>query len=72
MLLSGLAEGKVHLELADDGCGFDPRAAGRRGYGLNSMRARAERIGSALRVESDAGGTRVQLEFSADGRRSAQ
>ena len=72
VLLTGQTGGKVHLELADDGCGFDPQAAGRRGYGLNSMRARAERIGSALRVESDAGGTRVQLEFSADGRRSAQ
>jgi signal transduction histidine kinase len=50
------------LAVADDGGGFDPGvpAAGR---GLSGMRRRAERIGAALELVSDARGTRVVLSY---------
>lgn len=51
----------VSLEVADDGCGFDPDTS-RRGLGLTNMARRAKSIGGELRVESrPAGGTTVRL-----------
>lgn len=53
----------VELVVTDDGCGFDgvPERWGG-GYGLTSMRERAEHWGGSLSVESDADhGTRVTL-----------
>jgi signal transduction histidine kinase len=52
-------DGGVGLLVQDDGAGFDPahRAAG---HGLENIRARADRLGATLRVESQPGsGTRV-------------
>jgi signal transduction histidine kinase len=55
----------LSLLVRDDGCGFDPDSARRRGrLGLVSMRERAERLGCRLRIESAPGaGTAVALEL---------
>ncbi|GAO12453.1 GAF domain-containing sensor histidine kinase [Streptomyces lydicamycinicus] len=53
------------LRIADDGCGFDPRAVRRAGrhLGLVSMRDRAGGVGGKLTVESEPGkGTAVEME----------
>ncbi|MEV8019422.1 sensor histidine kinase [Streptomyces sp. NPDC086554] len=53
-------DGEVTLDVRDDGRGFDPLATVRRsgsgGFGLDGMRARAERIAGSLTVESEPGG----------------
>lgn len=55
---------EVTLDIRDDGRGFDPLAARERtgagGFGLDGMRARAERIAGSLTIESEPGnGTAV-------------
>jgi signal transduction histidine kinase len=52
---------KVELCVLDNGRGFDPRACKNdHGFGLTSMRERAERIGAQLTIRSEPGvGTRV-------------
>lgn len=55
---------EVSLDIRDDGTGFDPAAVPARtragGFGLDGMRARAERIAGSLTVESEQGhGTAV-------------
>jgi signal transduction histidine kinase len=57
---------EVTLDVRDDGTGFDPAAVPTRtrtkGFGLDGMRARAERIAGALTVESEPGqGTAVSV-----------
>ncbi|MFC9889812.1 sensor histidine kinase [Streptomyces pilosus] len=51
---------EVTLDVRDDGRGFDPRAvparSGTGGFGLDGMRARAERVAGALTIESEIGG----------------
>ncbi|MEU9246776.1 sensor histidine kinase [Streptomyces sp. NPDC048385] len=51
--------GEVILDIRDDGVGFDPLALPARsragGFGLDGMRARAERIAGSLTVESEPG-----------------
>jgi signal transduction histidine kinase len=55
-------DGRCHLVIRDDGCGFDPSAA-TGGYGLISMRERAEAVGAAFALASSpAKGTRVEVE----------
>jgi signal transduction histidine kinase len=57
--------GRVILEVADDGTGFDTGLASG-GLGLASMRERAAAVGGALRVTSAPGaGTRVRLAVPA-------
>ena len=54
------------LSVEDDGAGIpaEPRAGGRRGLGLDAMRARAAEMEAQLRIEPGrAGGTRVELRF---------
>lgn len=50
---------EVTLDVRDDGRGFDPLAvaprSGTGGFGLDGMRARAERIAGTVAVESEAG-----------------
>lgn len=54
---------KLHLEIRDNGRGFDP-AAVQRGNGLSNMQRRAERLGGTLHIESAANaGTRVSFEM---------
>lgn len=52
-------DGEVALDVRDDGCGFDPLALVRRsgsgGFGLDGMRARAERVAGSFTVESEPG-----------------
>ncbi|MGH4033668.1 sensor histidine kinase [Actinomycetota bacterium Odt1-20B] len=57
-------DGEVTLDVRDDGTGFDPLAvparSGTGGFGLDGMRARAERVAGSLTVESEPGhGTAV-------------
>jgi signal transduction histidine kinase len=58
------AEGRIALEVKDNGRGFDPEAVkGGGGQGLTGMRERATRIGGALTVLSAPGqGTTVRVE----------
>jgi signal transduction histidine kinase len=49
----------VTLEIADDGVGFDGNQA--RGFGLTSMRERAEAMGAALTINSSEAGTTIRV-----------
>jgi len=66
-------DGHVSLEVADDGRGFDARAARPGHYGLESMRSRAAELGGELAVASAPGvGTVVRVDVpvrSGDGPR---
>jgi signal transduction histidine kinase len=56
-------DGRIRLSVRDDGIGFDSSAR-RAGYGLESMRQRAQRIGARLDVESTPGsGTLVTVKL---------
>ncbi|MCX4829445.1 sensor histidine kinase [Streptomyces sp. NBC_01016] len=52
--------GEVTLDVRDDGRGFDPLSvparSGAGGFGLDGMRARAERLAGGVTVESEEGG----------------
>lgn len=54
----------VRVIISDDGRGFDPQAySGGMGYGLTTMRERAEKIGGTLKIISGPGkGTKVIVE----------
>ena len=58
-------EGRVELEVRDDGCGFDSRSAAD-GTGLLGMRERAVLVGADLEVSSSesGGGTTVRLRLA--------
>lgn len=59
------ADGRVLLEVEDDGLGFDPDAvdARSRRLGLTSMEERARRLGGTLEIRSAPGaGTTIRLE----------
>ena len=56
-------EAGMRLEVVDDGDGFDDEQP-RSGFGLATMRDRAEALGGKLRIDSRRGaGTRVELEL---------
>jgi signal transduction histidine kinase len=60
-------EGRLMLEVADDGTGFEPAAPELRSrrLGLTSMEERAQRLGGQLRIDSAHGeGTTVRLELA--------
>jgi signal transduction histidine kinase len=60
-------DGRLVLEVEDDGVGFDPSASGTRArrLGLTSMEERAQRLGGTLEIRSAEGaGTTVRLETS--------
>jgi signal transduction histidine kinase len=62
----GGREGRLTLEVGDDGTGFDPAAPALRArrLGLTSMEERAAALGGSLVVDSTPGdGTRVRLEL---------
>jgi signal transduction histidine kinase len=58
---------EVSLDVTDDGCGFDPSEALKRGgLGLIGMRERAEALGGSLAIESTPGeGTAVAVTLPA-------
>jgi signal transduction histidine kinase len=59
--LGTIGEG-VLLAVRDDGRGFDPEQVDGAGFGIRSMRERAQLLGAELRLESKPGqGTRVEL-----------
>ncbi|HSD51107.1 MAG TPA: MASE1 domain-containing protein [Candidatus Methylomirabilis sp.] len=65
--LTNGGEGRVQLAIADDGIGFDPEAIqwpnGQPGWGLITMKQRAEAVGGRLQVQSGPGkGTQVLIE----------
>jgi signal transduction histidine kinase len=52
----------IRVSVSDDGKGFDPNAPRRRGFGLTSMRERAEARGARVEVRSRPGaGTCVEV-----------
>ncbi len=64
----GESDGKVRLEVSDDGSGFDPYSphgtAKRQSWGLVIMRERAEAVGGTFTLESIPGrGTRIVVEL---------
>jgi signal transduction histidine kinase len=59
-----LEAGQVHMEIRDDGIGFDPACVRPASLGLRIMRERAEAIHARLQVLSQPGtGTTVSLEW---------
>ena len=55
-------EDGLRLTVSDDGAGFDPEATRRAGFGLISMRERAEALGGRLNLRSRPGaGTTVEV-----------
>jgi signal transduction histidine kinase len=63
------ADGRLLLEVEDDGVGFDPTARELRSthLGLTSMEERAQRLGGRLEIRSASGsGTTVRLEAAGD------
>jgi signal transduction histidine kinase len=60
-------DGRLVLEVEDDGAGFEPALPGIRSrrLGLTSMEERAQRVGGTLEIRSTPGvGTRVRLEIA--------
>jgi signal transduction histidine kinase len=57
------AEAGMRLEVTDDGEGFDDEQP-RSGFGLVTMKDRADALGGKLRIDSRRGaGTKVELEL---------
>jgi signal transduction histidine kinase len=56
-------DGRTHLSVSDQGCGFDPAAPhSARSVGLDSMAERAAALGGDLAVESAPGqGTTIRV-----------
>ncbi|GAB5559806.1 MAG: hypothetical protein SynsKO_14530 [Synoicihabitans sp.] len=58
---TAIENGQLRIEIADDGCGFDPEQPVT-GWGLSSMRSRAEEIGGFCSIVSQVSeGTKVAL-----------
>jgi signal transduction histidine kinase len=65
-LLLSDQDGVVTMEIADDGCGFDPRGE-HAGMGLVSMRERAEALNGEVVIESEPGrGTHISVTLPVD------
>ncbi|HYW70773.1 MAG TPA: two-component regulator propeller domain-containing protein, partial [Pyrinomonadaceae bacterium] len=62
-----LENGLLSLVVSDNGKGLDPTPASD-GHGLNSMRARAERLGGSFEVVSEGSGTRISLSVPVEHR----
>jgi two-component system nitrate/nitrite sensor histidine kinase NarX len=58
-------DGRIQVEIIDDGTGYETQANKARHYGMTIMRERAQSLDGELRVDSPAGrgGTRIQLSF---------
>ncbi len=56
---------RVEMEIADNGCGFDPQQMRGGGMGLLTMRQRAERLGGTFAIETTPGqGTVVRVSIA--------
>jgi signal transduction histidine kinase len=59
--------GRVVLEIADNGIGFDPEVSDSQGgLGLKGMKERAEQIGGRLQICSGEKGTQVKMEVACE------
>lgn len=59
-----LREDKVTFSIEDDGRGFNPKTAERKGFGLRNMAKRSEQLGAYFSISSEEGqGTRVVLDI---------
>jgi signal transduction histidine kinase len=57
--------GKIHLEIRDDGAGFDLSSVAQKGNGLRNITSRACQMGAQLNIESRPGsGTCIALDFT--------
>ena len=55
-------DGKIHVEVSDDGAGFDPQRT--RGMGILGMEERAKRLGGTMAIDSRPGaGTTLRFEL---------
>jgi signal transduction histidine kinase len=54
---------EVAVTIRDDGSGFDPNQLPEGHYGIMGMRERADRIGAAMEILSDAKGTLVRINW---------
>jgi signal transduction histidine kinase len=60
------APDSLHLEVCDDGCGFDPRSvpgAEEGHFGITGLYERAARIHASLSIFSDEHGTRISVDI---------
>lgn len=56
--------GRISMEITDDGLGFEPRRGTADRYGLVGMRERADAIGAAFTLDSSPGwGTRIRVDM---------
>ena len=55
----GVADGRLHFEVGDNGIGFDPSAA-RMGSGLQNIRDRIDAMDGTVDVRSAVGGTCIR------------
>lgn len=73
---AALRDGRFHLAVSDNGCGFDPAAApvtGRPGHGLRNMAERMRQIGGTCEVASTpGGGTEIRFSVPLETRRGHQ
>lgn len=59
-----MRKGRVHLQVEDDGVGFDPAVNEGTGQGLRNIRARAQELGTKLEIVSEPGhGVRIALDI---------
>ena len=59
-----MRKGRVHLQVEDDGVGFDPADNEGTGQGLCNIRARAKELGAKLEIVSEPGhGVRIALDI---------
>ncbi len=63
-VIFALCDGQMQITIQDDGRGFDPKQIREnQGFGLRSMRGRADMVGASLKVNSTPGkGTQVIIE----------
>ncbi len=52
----------MHLQISDDGAGFDPSGAAN-GHGLDSMKTRAQALGGLFAVETGDDGTTIRISL---------
>ena len=56
-------DGGLRLRIEDNGHGFDPAAVGSLGHqGLANMRSRVASVGATMDIETDAQGTRIEIQ----------
>ena len=62
-----LKDGQTHMEIQDDGCGFDTLTLSAENLGLKIMAERVDSIKGKLKIESKIGtGTAIQLSWQAE------